>query len=359
MRRLVRQAIGRLLALALAGSFTLTLLTTGRIALEPALSPLREAAASEIVAATDRMLATEATPARLEQLILTRLAESPRNWVSLSAIRALADERGLALAPDTAAAYDAAYAADDGLTKQAGDCARCIWDITQCSLNTVLICRAPVDLTFVGDLAGVARAGSAYVSGADIDDIDLGLSVIGLAATATVLVSGGTSVAVKAGAGAAKVAHGLGRLSDGVTGMVRVAVKDGVKWDALPAVRSSDEVYAALRWEAFAPLAETLGSMERIRAATGTVEVLHLLPLVDTATDARRIANAAEALGPKLVGRAEVLGKTRLIRATSRLTGTAWALGSGIAGMLLSGAMLLGHLFQHWALRRLRRATAA
>lgn len=352
MRRLVR----RLLALALAGSLALTLLTTARIALDPALGPWREATAAEIVAATDRMLATEATPARIEDLVLTRLAESPRNWASLTAIRALAEERGIPLAHDTAAAYDAAYATDDGVIKQAGDCAKCIWDITQCSLSTVLICRAPVDLTFVGDLAGVARAGTAYVSGSEIDEIDLGLSVAGLAATAAILVSGGTSVAVKAGAGAAKVARGLGRLSDGVTDMARTAVRTGVKWDALPAVRSTDDLANALRWDAFAPLADTLTGVDRIRAATGTTEVLHLLPLIETATDARRIGNAAEALGPKLVGRAEVLGKARLVRATSRITGTAWALGSGIVGMLLSGAMLLVHLVQHWALARLRRA---
>lgn len=354
MRRLVR----RLLALALVASLALTVLTTARVALDPALSPLREATGAEIIAATDRMLATGATPARIEELVLTRLAESPRNWASLTAIRALADERGIPLAPDTAAAYDESLAEDDGLIKQAGDCARCIWDVTQCSLNTVLICRAPVDLSFVGDLAGVARAGSAYVTGTQVDEVDLGLSVVGLAATAAILVSGGTSVAVKAGAGAVKVARGMGRLSDGVTDMARVAVKTGVRWDALPAVRSADDLAAALRWEAFAPLAATLTDVERIRSVAGTTDMLHILPMIDTATDARRIANAAEALGPKLVGRAEVLGKAKLIRATTRITGVAWAMGSGIVGLLLSGAMLLAHMFQHWALRRLRRVVA-
>lgn len=352
MRRLVR----RLLALALAASFGLSALTTARIALSPDLAPLREATAAEITATTDRMLATEATPARIETLILTRLAESPRNWPALTAIRALADERGIPLAPDTQAAYDAALATDEGLMKQAGDCARCIWDISQCSLSKVLICRAPVDLTFVGDIAGVSRAASNYVTGAEIDQIDLGLSVVGLAATAAILVSGGTSATVKAGAGAAKVARGLNRLSDGVTEMVRVAVMDGVRWDALPAARSADDLYAALRWDAFAPLAATLADMDRIRAATSTTDTLHLLPLIDSAGDARRLGNAAEALGPKLVGRAEVLGKAKLLRATTRITGTAWALVGGIAGLFLSAALLLIHSFQHWALRRLRRS---
>lgn len=354
MKRLVR----RLLALVLAASVALTVMTAARIALSPDLAPWREATAAEISAATDRMLATEATPARLESLILTRLSETPRNWSALAAIKALADERAIPLAPDTQAAYDAAWATDEGLMKQAGDCARCIWDITQCSLSKVLICRAPVDLTFVGDIAGVGRAAANYMSGAEIDDIDLGLSLAGLAATATILVSGGTSATVKAGAGAAKVAHGLGRLSDSVTGMVRVAVKDGVKWDALPAARSTDDIYNALRWEAFAPLTETLTGMDHIRAATSTTDTLHLLPLIDTATDARRLGNAAEALGPKLVGRAEVLGKAKLLRATLRATGIAWALVGGIVGMVLSGAMLLIHSFQTWALRRLRRAAA-
>ena len=127
-----------------------------------------------------------------------------------------------------------------------------------------------------------------------------------------------------------------------------VAVMDGVKWDALPAARSADDLYAALRWDAFAPLAATLADMDRIRAATSTTDTLHLLPLIDSAGDARRLGNAAEALGPKLVGRAEVLGKAKLLRATTRITGTAWALVGGLAGLFLSAAMLFIHSFQHY-----------
>src|SRR3989338_2368349 len=216
--------------------------------------------------------------------------------------------------------------ADDfSLLSQASACALCAYDPAQCSLSQGMMCQAPVALTPAGDIAGVTRAGVAYVSGDPIDQIDLALSVVGLGATAAVLASGGTSVVVKAGASLATPA------------------------------RSVDDIPAAIRADAFAPLTATLSDLERLRAATDATTALHLLPLVDDAKDARSLATAAEALGPRLIGRAEVLGKARLFRTTLRVSETAWMLISGLSGMLMSIAALMGSALQSYLFRRLRR----
>lgn len=96
--------------------------------------------------------------------------------------------------------------------------------------------------------------------------------------------------------------------------------------------------------------------MDSLRASTDISTALHLLPLVDDAADADKLARAAKSLGPKLVGRAEVLGKARLFRATLRITQTLWFLASGFVGLALSLAGLLGGMVHQRALRRLRRA---
>lgn len=341
--------------LLLAGSLASTTLTAARIASDPLIRPFADAAADQIVAATDRMLAQAATPETLRAHIANRLAEEPRNWLALDALVALAAERSIPLPEDLTDALQIAREDDHGYYAQAASCAACAYDPAQCSLSQVMICQAPVALSPIGDVTGITRAGVAYATGAEVDQIDLALSVVGLGATAAVIASGGSSVVVKAGASLAKLARRMGRLSPRLVAMATDAVRGGVDWARLPAVRSLDDLTAAIRIDAFAPLTNTLTDLERLRAATSTTTALHLLPLVDDAADANRLARAAEALGPELAGRAEVLGKARLFRATLRVSKTGWALVSGLAGLMLSVAMMLTGLVQRWLWRRVAR----
>jgi hypothetical protein len=318
----------------------------------PALVPIIDRAADKIEALTDRMVAREATPLRLEALITQRLEEQPRNWVALQALAGVAAELGHDLPP----AYAQAWDEDSGLIALSGDCLSCIWDIGTCTLSTALVCKAPVLLTPVEDLRGVVKAGADYTTGQPVDRLDLGLSVVGLGATAALLASGGTSATAKAGTATIRLARGMGRLSPALTTRLTAAMADGIRWADLPMVRSADDAAALVRADVMRPLADTVNDLGRMADATGPVHALHLLPLVDDAVDARRLSRAAEALGPKTVSRAEVLGKSRLLRATVRYADTAIALMVGLVGALVSLAMMLGGLVQSAVLRRLRAA---
>lgn len=343
------------LLLVLAGSLAGTSLTAARIAADPLIAPFVEASHDRIAAATERMLITAATPETLSAHIANRLTESPRNWLALDALVDLAYERKIPLPSALNAAVQTAREDDHSYYATVTSCATCAYDPAQCSLSEVMICQAPIALTPIGDIAGITRAGVAYASGDEVDQIDLALSVVGLGATVAILASAGSSGVVKAGASLAKLAHKMGRLSPRLVEMAVDAARTGVNWAALPAVRSIDDLTAAIRTEAFLPLTNTLTDLQRLNTATDATTALHLLPMVDDAGDARRLANAAEALGPKLVGRAEVLGKARLFRATLRFSETAWALGAGLIGLMLSTASLISGVIQHALLKRLRR----
>lgn len=351
MRRLARLLLG----VVLVGSAGLTGWAALTIARDPLLRPFVETTADQIVAATDRDMARQATPERLSDRIDARLAEDTRNWVALRALMDEARLRKLRLRPATEAAYTAAWDEDSGLLTTVTDCAACAYDPAVCTLSNLMICQVPIALTPVGDLAGVARAGVAWGTGGEVDKIDLGLSILGLGATGLVLATGGTSATVKAGAATARMARRMGLMSPRLTAMAADAVRRGVDWTALPAVRSADDLARAVRTEAFAPLVATAQDINRLRAATGIPEALHLLPLIEDAADARRLARAGEALGPRLVARAEVLGKARLLRATLRVGDTALALISGMVGLLLALAQVAGGWLQTGMLRALRR----
>lgn len=352
------RALARLvLTLALVTSLVLTLRTGAVIAAGPELAMFRDAVASEIVAATETAVAHEATPERLAARLAERLADDPRDWVVIDALTGLAAERAIDLPPELVDRIQGLRADDSGVIATAQACGACLMDAANCTLSLVLMCRAPIDLTFVGDIAGLARGGAAYVSGGEVDEVDLALSIVGLGATVLVVATGGSTLAVKAGAGLAKIARGMGRVSDGLVSLARTALRDGVDWVALPAVRSADELAAVIRTASFAPLVEVADNLTRLQSAAGTARALHLMPMVSDANTARRLANAAEALdGPRLVARAEILGPARLLRATVRLSDIAISFAASLMAFLTLLALSITGAIKSAVLRRIRRA---
>lgn len=350
-RRLARL----LLTLALLASAVVTARAGWAVWQDPTLRPLRDASIAEIAAATDRILAREATAGRLAERLNQRLAEAPRNWIAIDALTDLALARGTDLPADLTDRLEAARRADFSLSAQAADCAACLWDIAACSLSTALVCKAPVLMTPVEDLRGIVKAGADLAMGKEIDQLDLGLSVVGLGATALVVATGGSSFTLKAGTAALRLARGMGRISPELAALVRRSLSQGVDWAGLPAVRGLDDLPALLRGDALAPLTGILTDLGRVTEHLGAGPALHLLPLVDDASDARALARAAEALGPRTVGAAEVLGKSRLFGATARLSRVAVDLTLGLASLLVGLGALLASTLQTALLRATRR----
>lgn len=350
------QGLVRALLLVLIAS---SVFATGRAGLEvardPLLRPMAEATADQIVAATDQLLTAEATPPRLTARIAARLTETPRNWVAIDALQELAAERAVLLPADLRDAIAAAQSTDNDVWARLGGCAACAWDIGQCGLSQALVCKAPILMTPVEDLRGIVKAGVDYSMGVEVDQLDLGLSVVGLSATVLVVASGGTSATIKAGTALVRLARGMRLLSPGLTKVLLNGIRRGIDWTALPAMRGSDDLAAVLRMDELAPIAAIADDLGRTASSAGAVRALHVLPLVDDAADARHLARAAEALGPRLVGRAEVLGKARLFRATVRVGKVATELVSGIVGMLVGLGTLVAGMIQSMLLRGLQR----
>jgi hypothetical protein len=352
---MVRGIARSLLLVLILGSAFLTGASARAVLRDPLLHPLIAATADQITAATDRMMATEATPEHLASLIDLRLHEEPHNWVALDALNEVAAEQGVVFAPDLEQAVKTARALDEGWFAQIGGCAACAWDIARCSLSQAMVCKAPILLTPVEDLRGVIKAGVDYSTGNDIDQLDLGLSVVGLSATALVVVSGGATGALKGGAALVRLARGMNLLSPRLSALLVDTLRGAIDWAAIPAVRSSDDLVRTVRMGAIAPAVVIAGDLGRMTETIGPVRALHLLPMVDDAADARALTRATEALGARVVGRAEVLGKARLFRATVRTGSVAATLVSGLVGLLVGLGMVLSGLVQTAMMRGLRR----
>ena len=351
MRRLARAI---LLAFAL-GSLALTLWSGWQVWQSPGLTPVRERTTQEIVAATDRMMAREATAERLSALIAGRLAEDPRNWVTLQALRAVVAERGLAVDPAVLATYDAAWDEDSGVWATASACTACVLDVNTCSLNTALLCKMPVAMTPVDDVRGVMQAAWDYSTGQEIDYFDAGVSMVGLAATGLIMASGGSSTAIKVGTATAKTARGMKLVSKPLEQVVVHAARDGVDWGGVSLVRLVDDPASLVRPAAIRPILDLTDDLGVMYRSTDTVTTLHLLRYIDDAGEARAMARASEALGVRTVARAEVLGPTRLMRATLRVGELGWQLTAGLVGLAWALASMLAGTVQGAGLRALRR----
>jgi len=307
-----RSLLGGLPTLVLAGT------TAWMLSTNPLAAPLVERGATDLRLALDSRVARVATPAWFDTALSEAVAAGDADRARMLLSLATELDRPVDRAP-----AEALIARADAPLAQAAECGACMTDIATCpSVRLLAACAVPFELSPLGDLNALRRAGLAWGAGEDVDRIDAALALLGLGATAAAVASGGSSASVKAGAGLLRTARRMGSVSPALARQFDLPVR----WSALPAyLRGTaplDEVADTARLARIGTLAS---DMERVRRATSTPEALRLLRLVDTPEEAARLARVAEAAGPRTSRTIAVLGKSRAFRATLRLTRTAAA----------------------------------
>ena len=306
-------ALGLIRALPLAA----TLAATGwALSSNPLAAPLVERSAADLSLTLERMVRRTATEEWLSAAMAEAVAAEDAERAEM--LVGLAEDLGRDV--DTVAAR-ALIEEAEGWTATVAGCGTCMLDIATCpSLSQLTFCAVPFELSPAGDLNALRRAAFAWTSGGEVDALDAGLALVGLGATAAILVTGGSSATVKAGTGLLRLARRMGSLTPGLARVLRVPVK----WDAVPGYLLGrvplDRVTDVARLNRVGAVAADLG---RVREATSTAETLRLVRLVDTPEDATRLARVAEAAGPRTTRTFATLGKTRAFRATLRLSRTA------------------------------------
>jgi len=352
---MLRQAARTALSLLLMASLALSGWSLWSIRQTPGLTPLVDRGAAQIVAATDRWLAANATSPEIEARLVALLAADKRNWLAIEAVEGVAADQGLTLPPAYHRQRDAAWAEDSGWLAKSGDCLACAVNAANCDLSGILICQAPMVLTPLGDIAGIGVESFHWAVGKDVDQLNLTFSAVGLGAEAALVVTGGSSALVKGGASIGKLALKMGLLSPRLTALLMDAARRGIDWQRIPWWPGAADLRAALRPEVIRPVVDVANQIGRIGGKLSVPQTLHLLRYVDDATEARALANAAQALGPKTVGRLELMGKSRFLRATLRASDTLVALGWGFLGLIWSLPALLAGAMQSAATRGVRR----
>jgi len=312
---------------------------------QPGAALVVERGVSGFEAAYERVLFREATPEAVAARLAMRLEQTPRDWLVIEGLLALAEAQELRLPEPLLARHAELDAQDNGWIATGVACAACAWDLRDCDLSGALTCGVAVNLTVLGDLVALTREGGHYLAGEQVDQVDVGIAFVGLAATGLVVVTGGTSMAVKGGSALLRVAHRTGRLAPEIVGVFRRAFAFGIDWARVPAVRSADDLARVARPAVLRPAVDVAQDLGRLNTRLGTRQALHMLGAIDTPAEAAAVARAAEALGPRTLGAFEILGKSRFMRVGLRLADEVWAVVAGVFAALSAGIGLLAPLF--------------
>lgn len=329
-------------------------LTTGAGALGlaqgPFVAPLVERSAEDAARAVEAAFRRSFTPGWVAASLAAALAvgETERAlWLA-----GLAEAEGVALDPAQAAEVARLRAEADSWTVAAGACVACAWDVRSCgSLREMAVCALPVEITPAGDLNALRRQGMAALAGAPVDHLETGLALVGLGATAAVVVSGGGSAVVKAGATAARMARRMGTLTPGMTRALAEVADLPVNWGAAVRRAPVDQITDTARLARLGGVATDLG---RIARHAGPAETLVLLRHIDGAEDAARMARLAEVSGARTLSRVEVLGKARAFRAMVRVSDVALATLAALYAALVQVVLMLSGGVARGVLRLVR-----
>jgi hypothetical protein len=313
----------------------------------PLAAPFLERTGRDLALSLDRAVMRRATAEWVEAELAAAVAAEDAERAAM--LLSLAEEHGHAV--DRAAA-ERLLASGEGWLEGAASCAACMSDPARCPSAAMLgACAVPFELSPLGDVNALRRAGVAWWGGEVVDELEAGLALLGIGATGAALVTGGSSLGVKAGASLLRTARRMGTLTPGLAATLRVPVA----WDRVPGLlvgtERLDDVADLTRLRALAGIAADL---ERVRAATSTGEALRLLRHVEGPADARLLARTAEAVGPRTSRTLEVLGRGRTLRASLRLTRAA----AGAMALLALTLAQLGAVIGAWAGGRAARALA-
>ncbi|KAB2882320.1 MAG: hypothetical protein F9K34_14775 [Albidovulum sp.] len=328
------------------------------LSLNPFAAPVIERTADEARLAFSRAMTLRVTPEwllpRLEAAVVADAPDDVALYLELAA------ENGVTLPDGLAARAEEALAAHERFFAASADCAACAWDIGACPTLTMIgICAIPVEMTPVGDLNALRRAAADWIAGEEVDRLDAGLAVFGLAATAGVAISGGTSVTAKVGATVLRLGRRLGAISPRLMGTVADALTGLVRWDRLDDVilgrMPAGEAVDGARGGRFMSLA---ADIKRLSDNTSPAEALMLLHHADTAEDLARLARVSGVAGTDTRKVMRVLGSDafRLLHRVSHLAELAIGLVALLATQLAALALALpGMLLRRLAGRARRR----
>jgi len=165
------------------------------------------------------------------------------------------------------------------------------------------------DLTVIGDARDLAQQAIAYPHQ---DNLTVALAATGVALTGAIALSGGTSIAGKAGVSAIKAARKLKRLSKGLERQLIRLTSDAIDTKALQSLgrafgdfnlnAASAQTRRLIKPRVIKELTETGDAVRHVFARQGYRGTMQVLESADDTADIRKLRRVSDDLGPRFRG---------------------------------------------------------
>ncbi len=211
------------------------------------------------------------------------------------------------------------------------------------------------DFTLVGDLRDIYHEGSRYAQGEAYDRLVLGISLVGVALSASTLLSVGATAPLKTATSLLKGAYKSGKITKGFAKVLDKKVAKSVDYGALKAIdfHSIEGVKGSLKQLRSSidpvPMRQLLTQLGRLKKNTSTGDTIALLKYVENEKDLSKVVKLSRKYGKETRGVLKVLGKAAL-RGGKRVVKLTKALIGALVGVVVS---LLSTLFSLVVLYRL------
>jgi len=177
------------------------------------------------------------------------------------------------------------------------------------------------DFTLYGDLRDIYKEGKKYILNENYDKFLLGVSMVGVALTASTYVSLGATSPVKSGESAIKVAYKSGKITKGFTKVIEGKLAKSVDLKALKKAdfssftKAKNSIKQVAKTVNTKPLKSLFKSLNKIEKSTSFADTVKLLKYVDNEKDLAKLTKITAKYKKNSVAVLKVLGK-RVLRGT-------------------------------------------
>lgn len=195
-----------------------------------------------------------------------------------------------------------------------------------------IACAIGSDLMVVGDVRDVGREAGHFLAGEEVDTLMLGLAGAGLALTAALPLSGGTSLAARGGVALMKAAIRAGVAGASLVKSVAKAVARAVDVSALRRAAGR----GAVDLDRLAPLTEAATSLHGVWRAGGPRSVVMAVRAARNLDDLRQGGRVARIFGDRSAAVFHTIGRAafHIVKTATRWTARGFLL---VSGALMSG----------------------
>ena len=207
---------------------------------------------------------------------------------------------------------------EKGIFASLGRCAACMADPAECGTPSVfLYCNVPIEITVIGDAKTLLEAGTDAAAGNTVDRIDVALATVGIAATALIPLTGGTSYSVKAGATALRVARKMGNLGRGVAQILAKATDIPFRWNKIDDFIRTGNLDLLTDTRRLRGILQLSRHIDTVAEHAGPVDAIFLLKHVEKGGDAADLARVSKVAGKQTREAVELLGLSKVASPTS------------------------------------------